>query len=191
MYYKIQSKRGNAMDNCRAVFNECSYLVDKYDDKYRSVDEGGYIVETMIKDLGNIKLCLSELFMNGVSEFFYVFYIVETSDLKRKIDFLDNFWKRTSPIKKMIKISGNFQSIVITSYLSCDGIDIEHTPINRILIHSDKEMATNYSLTTGTSSLISVDNIINSIETLDINKFFSNSNIKSSSNDLSIIKSKK
>ena len=173
------------MNNCRAIFNECSYLVDKCDDNYHLTDDGRYILETRTKDLGNIKMCLSELFMNNASEFFYVFYIVETKDSKSKIDFQDNFWKKIFPIKKMIKVSGDFQSSVITSYLGYDGIDIEHTPINRILIHNDKENAINYSLTSGTSSLIAVDNILNSIETLDINKFFSTSNIKLSSNELS------
>ncbi len=160
------------MNNCKNIFYECTHLVEKFDNFFQSKDESGYFCDHKIKDLGSLKLCLSQLYNKQMNDFFFVFYIVEVNDARKNIDFNSHYWKNDPSIKRMVKVSGNLQSIGIMSYLGKENDELDLPFISQIEIKDDNEFGMFH--TRNRTNPISANKIIEDIKMLKIGNFFQN-----------------
>ena len=161
--------RGGNLDDSIVILQKCKNLLNKYDNFDISKDSGGYTVRSKMKDFGRQKLLLSELRGRNSSDYFYVLYIVETNSPYDSIDFKDNYWKCNSSIKRILKVSGDINSTTITASDKTNEIGQNYL-VKNIIIIKDNDMM--QYLSNKNVSTIDNENVISSLESLNINSFF-------------------
>ena len=159
------------MKNFRYIYNECTYLVEKCDKNEKSVNDYGYTYKSRIKDLGEKKVELNELVDKDNNTEFFSCKIVEVDDPTKKIDFENPFYFNEPFFNRMVKISGDKDSIVITSSLKKNEIITDLVDTSRIVIKGENDYAEEWLLY-DLPCQVNIDNIISAIENLNVDRFF-------------------
>ena len=172
------------MDNFSLFYATCDRFVNKPTYRDTSTDEALATADIKVLDEGFIKLCFKQLIDKPNNIFFFIFFIVQSSNPGR-LNFVNNYWENDPSIERIISVSGDFGSSVHVAMKKAvpDDFQKQYMTTRRVIVSPTSQDAVLYS-SNDPPDTVSVNKVLSLLESLDINGLFSGSlkDIKKQSN---------
>ncbi len=158
------------MSNLTNIYSDILAVTSESDFSYQEENKDGYSQDTKVKRDGTYDMCLSEIRNPFRNYSFFVFYLVETDDPTKKVNFLTYKWKVDPNIKRYVKISGNTEKTISIS--AEEHVDDDYHVARRIIVKNDLDYAVEKNEEGEEINRINIDEIRSSIQDKDIDIFF-------------------